>query len=272
MKLLVVIVVILDLTIVKSQPTTEVDQSNICFPGEKDAIQKLQQELQYTKSSLQATKQVLEDVLVTLEEFKNKTVLLEKKLEDTQSVQQEFQRKDELLNTKLGVLENRTEGVDRTKGDLQELQIKNGLLERRLGALENETQDLWKALWNPHPNCSSYNELNDAIRKVGHCTGSHCGWTCDDDMNNKWYRFTGDAGTQMATSCPSTWTCGAAAPMWALDPHPTGYNDETIVNVCAHWDDNCCKWSTNITVVRCRGFYIYQLPDAPACNLRYCGI
>lgn len=88
---------------------SKVDHSNICFPAANDAIQKLQEEeLQYTKSSIHANKQVLEDALMTLNEVKY------------------YMHTG--LQERLDALENRTQ--------------------QRLDALENRTQQMLDAMEN----------------------------------------------------------------------------------------------------------------------------
>ncbi|KAL9961808.1 hypothetical protein ACROYT_G030830 [Oculina patagonica] len=54
--------------------------------------------------------------------------------------------------------------------------------------------------------CRGYQNLTSADRKNTYV--SQQPYLCDDRLNG-WYRFQGDAGTQMATTCPPEYRCGA---------------------------------------------------------------
>ena len=41
--------------------------------------------------------------------------------------------------------------------------------------------------------------------------------------------------------------------------------------VCFNWSGNQCAWNAQVDIVACPDFYLYHLPNAPVCNLRYCG-
>ena len=86
-----------------------------------------------------------------------------------------------------------------------------------------------------------------------------------------WYRFTGDAGSQMATSCVPTYHCGSHTTGWMNGAHPSVADGAVIRKVCYNWDNKCCQWSNNIRVRNCGKFYVYQLQKSPACWSRYCG-
>ncbi len=86
-----------------------------------------------------------------------------------------------------------------------------------------------------------------------------------------WYQFTGAAGTQMPESPPSIYSCATAAPGWLNGSHPTVAAGQSTRQVCFNWSSNTCNWSASVEVINCGAFFIYNLPDAPACNLVYCG-
>ena len=119
--------------------------------------------------------------------------------------------------------------------------------------------------------CYSYSYLNDSVRAQGFYNGYYGYYQCDSNLPFGWYRFSGSAGSQMATSCVGKNRCSSHAPGWLSTPHPS--KDDGIVSgtVCFHWDSSCCHWSTNIRVRNCSGFYVYELGPPPACWLRYCG-
>ena len=94
---------------------------------------------------------------------------------------------------------------------------------------------------------------------------------CDSSLGKGWYRFAGDAGTQMPTKCVPKLQCGTHAPGWLSGAHPTVGEGAVQRKVCFHWSSGCCQWSSNILVRNCGGFFVYELDRPPACNLRYCG-
>ena len=89
-----------------------------------------------------------------------------------------------------------------------------------------------------------------------------------------WYRFTGAAGTMMATKKEVTkhHICGShATGHLDTNTHPNlaeGQSQEQ--KVCFYYSTQC-QWSTTVKIQKCDGFYIYKLPSAPTCSLRYCG-
>ena len=119
--------------------------------------------------------------------------------------------------------------------------------------------------------CYSYGYLNDSVRAQSFYNGFHGYYQCDNNLPFGWYRFSGAAGTQMATSCVGKNRCSSHAPGWLSTAHPS--EDDGIVNgtVCFHWFSSCCHWLTNIRVRNCSEFYVYELGPPPTCRLRYCG-
>ncbi|KAK3754727.1 hypothetical protein QZH41_007046 [Actinostola sp. cb2023] len=97
-------------------------------------------------------------------------------------------------------------------------------------------------------------------------------YRCDRyDLSKGWYRFTGSAGSQIATSCVPTYRCGTYAPGWMNGSHPTPAEGIVTRNVCYHWASQCCYLNNMIRVKNCGGFYVYELDQPPGCALRYCG-
>ena len=122
----------------------------------------------------------------------------------------------------------------------------------------------------PNPECSEYTELSDAFRNVG--------WgydyaRCDSGLAAGWYRFTGDAGTQMLDYAPGDYNCGTHAPGW-IDGHPAFVGDTTRQTVCYDWsgDGDDCTWDNEVDVTNCGDFYVYNLVAPPVCSLAYCGM
>ena len=117
--------------------------------------------------------------------------------------------------------------------------------------------------------CYHYTFLNESSRANSFYNIS-IDFLCDDDLNG-WYRFRGDAGKQMADSCVPEFRCGAELPGWLNGSHPEIAEGAVRRKVCFRYKNNCCEYSTSITVRNCGGFYVYHLGKPPICNFRYCG-
>ncbi|CAF1031671.1 unnamed protein product [Adineta steineri] len=122
--------------------------------------------------------------------------------------------------------------------------------------------------------CSSYTTLNDPTRGVtapGYALG------CDNTapfLNRTapvWIRFMGTGGTTLPLTPPGLNLCGSTGTGWYAGAMPSS---GAMVNgtVCFNWDTAVCRYSSFISVVNCGSFYIYNLPPAPACMMRYCTI
>ncbi|MGB1276575.1 MAG: DUF4215 domain-containing protein, partial [Nannocystaceae bacterium] len=97
---------------------------------------------------------------------------------------------------------------------------------------------------------------------------------CDDDMNDEWYRFVGEAGTQMPTAPPPLYHCGSKSPGYLLGTYPEPDDGPVSRTVCFNWEFGVCWWSNEIQVRQCDAedpYYVFKLPNAPDCDLRYCG-
>ena len=119
--------------------------------------------------------------------------------------------------------------------------------------------------------CKHYEQLDDSQRAAGVHRGNTLKCDQKDLTTPNWYRFIGNAGIQMPTSCVPVHYCGTHAPGWLSTPHPTSVGQIVNGTVCFNWGDNCCSWDANIQIKRCNGFYVYKLVATPVCWLRYCG-
>ncbi|XP_078382687.1 uncharacterized protein LOC144665329 isoform X1 [Oculina patagonica] len=118
--------------------------------------------------------------------------------------------------------------------------------------------------------CISYQALTDGGRK--NTAGGAI--ECDSSLGPGWFRFLGDAGTKMPTSCVPAYRCGTHAPGWLNGAHPTVTEGKVTRQVCFNWGNNCCTWTINIQVRNCGDFFVYYFKGTPpehSCNLRYCG-
>ncbi|XP_031553321.1 neurogenic locus notch homolog protein 1-like isoform X4 [Actinia tenebrosa] len=118
--------------------------------------------------------------------------------------------------------------------------------------------------------CRSYAVLKEGDRAQGFIS-KHV-LKCDKDrFTKKWYRFSGAAGSAMASSCVSKNRCGTHASGWMEGSHPSQAEGIVSRRVCFSWSGKCCHWNTNIRVRNCGAFYVYELDKTPFCHLRYCG-
>jgi cysteine-rich repeat protein len=127
-----------------------------------------------------------------------------------------------------------------------------------------------------HPQCfEPYTTFVEADRNESAGSGSFCdrqdaanpqGWS-----GPGWYRFSGAAGTQMSENAIGPESCSSYGPGWLNGVHPVLGEGIVDRQVCFTWKDENCFYNTQIQVVSCTEFHLYYLPDAPECDLRYCG-
>lgn len=117
-----------------------------------------------------------------------------------------------------------------------------------------------------HQSCSAYTWLTESSRyeKYGNRESN-----CDDQLSG-WYRFGGEAGKKIATTCPAENSCGTDGPGWMNGAHPTVSDGEVSMQACFRYSGNCCQFRYDIKVVNCGQYYVYNLSPT-GCNLRYCG-
>ncbi|XP_067046856.1 uromodulin-like isoform X1 [Acropora muricata] len=117
--------------------------------------------------------------------------------------------------------------------------------------------------------CQNYQVLSNADRKV---TTVNALLLCDRSLGPAWFRFQGDAGTKMPTSCISRNRCGTHAAGWLNGAHPEENDGKVTRQVCFSFS-TCCTWSVNIQVKNCSGYYLYYIHGThpgQQCHLRYC--
>jgi len=86
-----------------------------------------------------------------------------------------------------------------------------------------------------------------------------------------WYRFTGQAGTQLADSVVPVMRCGTSDPGWLNGAHPVILGETVTRQVCFTSGNTNCGYSNDVEIKKCQGFYIYKFAHVPTCNLKYCG-
>ena len=119
--------------------------------------------------------------------------------------------------------------------------------------------------------CPQYKNLTDADRKYGpDTTGSP---KCDETLSG-WYRFQGDAGRRMMTTCPSIDKCGGRYSAWLNGDHPTVAQGSVKKKVCVRKFEpgDCCVNSYITDVRNCGSYFIYNFMQHQfGCDFRYCG-
>ena len=111
--------------------------------------------------------------------------------------------------------------------------------------------------------CQGYKILNSADRKITHGSGS----LCDESLQEDWYRFEGEAGTRMPTTCVAQSKCGTSFPGWLNGNHPTVAEGDVRREVCFHKNSICCHHQYgNIRVKNCTFYYIYKLLPTSGCS------
>ena len=94
--------------------------------------------------------------------------------------------------------------------------------------------------------CHGYRNLTSADREITHIAQS---LLCDNALVSGWYRFTGDAGTRMAATCPN-FSLGACATLrqgWLNGTHPKTEDGQVVRKVCFRYE-TCCSQTVHITV------------------------
>ena len=124
--------------------------------------------------------------------------------------------------------------------------------------------------------CSNYTLLNDQERNIKYSSGVNT-WLCDSSISSGWYRFGGDAGSQMSTTCVQGTTysnlkCRAHRVSWLNGAHPSVAEGKVTRQVCFSYAGTCCRIAKDIEVINCGLFYIYKLVPVTWCESRYCGI
>ena len=87
------------------------------------------------------------------------------------------------------------------------------------------------------------------------------------------HRFTGGAGTKLATSPVEDFHCGTFYTGYLQEGTSALPGDEVEATVC-FYDyivSNPCYRPTTIRIKKCSNFWIYNLPNTPYCNYGYCG-
>ena len=75
----------------------------------------------------------------------------------------------------------------------------------------------------------------------------------------------------MLETCVDMYYCETHAPGWLSGGHPSVADGTVQHKVCFTYYSGCCHNSSNVTVLNCGEFYVYQLRPTPFFKSRYCG-
>lgn len=120
------------------------------------------------------------------------------------------------------------------------------------------------------PECFNYTSLTEADRKPSYNLSKNP--QKDISLGPGWFRFEGDAGSTMATSCQPKDVCNTASTGWLNDEHPEVADGIVKREACFSYSNGCCHWRTNIRVRNCSSYVVYFLDSVPYLDgdLRYC--
>ena len=144
-----------------------------------------------------------------------------------------------------------------------------------------------------------YTTLRDSWRSNGTGAGTHGDCPSGTDTSRqptgvgggRWYRFAGAGGDALPLTPPGPHHCGTSYTGWlsgwatpqgggappydysGAGRYPAAAEGVVESTVCFHWSDMGsypCDNHVQVGVVRCGGFLLWRLPDAPFCNYGYC--
>ena len=185
------------------------------------------------------------------------------------------------------------------------LSVSGGSLEGDITAAFNSTVHLTNVLCKgqisekgeaqAQAQCSQpYTTLRDSWRSTRTGEGSHGDCSSKTGVGGgRWYRFAGAGGDALPLTRPGKSHCGTGYPGWLSgwatpqgggDPpgsysgagrYPAAAEGVVESTVCFDFDNGGgnnppCGNPVQVGVVRCGGFLLWRLPDAPACDYGYC--
>jgi cysteine-rich repeat protein len=92
-----------------------------------------------------------------------------------------------------------------------------------------------------------------------------------DWLGPGWYRIGDQLGHHVPTFPTEDYACGGTAGGW-VDDVPNANDGIIEAELCFAFGDDSCLASVMVQGVRCNyeQYYLWQLPEAPSCDLRYC--
>ena len=119
------------------------------------------------------------------------------------------------------------------------------------------------------------NAGNDYTSPYGYQTKSvDWSYPSPDWQGPGWYRFGATSGSsKIPEDIVDMNHCNAAAAGRLNGRHPEILGEAVQREVCFHYTENwggSCAWSTDIQILHCGNYFLYNLVDVPYCSSRYC--
>ena len=123
---------------------------------------------------------------------------------------------------------------------------------------------------------NSYHILTDNTRRSSHGVGSYCdrlafssGTTSPDWKGAGWYRVGNNRS--IASQVVPYAHCNTYASGYLASHHPEEEGKTIPAKICFNnGGSNACWEEIQIQIKKCKGFYIYDLQEAPDCTMRFC--
>ncbi|XP_069130777.1 uncharacterized protein [Argopecten irradians] len=120
--------------------------------------------------------------------------------------------------------------------------------------------------------CTEYADFNVTETSApSYIETNHTISRCDATITQQWYRISGAAGTDLATSEVNSTNCGTQYPMWMTSNIPVQSDGEVDRTVCVVSPFSTCHSTVTIKVKNCNCEYrVYFLVQATSCPSSYC--
>ena len=120
--------------------------------------------------------------------------------------------------------------------------------------------------------CFNYKSINDFSRDVHFLLKPPYAAADHNVLSEyKWYRFSGEFGGQLPTTCVVENHCGAQAPGWLNGSLPSREAGIVRREVCFYANEDCCHTKTTVFIRQCVGYFVYVLQNVPlTIRGRYC--
>merc|ERR1712008_163035 len=129
------------------------------------------------------------------------------------------------------------------------------------GAIANGCLDYF-LLYDPERNKNHGYDPDDGI---GLCDNSGYLYPSPDWQGPWWYKALLYGPSSESSKIPEDIVygnhCNAAAAGWLNGTHPTLFGQTVQREVCFHYSNDICAWSTDIQIINCGQYFLYELVD-----------
>ncbi|XP_037555779.1 uromodulin isoform X1 [Dermacentor silvarum] len=113
-------------------------------------------------------------------------------------------------------------------------------------------------------------KLTTGIRWTKTMMVSNDNGSCDNELQQAWYRFETPYGNRMPESPTSPGMCNTMVPFWFYGRHPSYPSMPMPAVACGADETNACSYHANIRVQHCGTYMAYYLQPLPRCFMAYC--